>query len=159
LKQEWEKIEACAPTKTHFLKLPQEGVGISGTMITEGEKSLFPLEYSLAPEGPAPATEHTPAKEPESVAAVKPPTPVPAPTPKDPTEIHHVSFKKCDCDDAAALLAGGAGAIVAGATGGNIARNPPPVAVTPPEPVPAPVVVPPTPEPKPEVVPVVLKVP
>ncbi len=49
IKQEWEIIEECPPTRTHFLKLPQEGVGIYGTIITEGEKSLIPPNEQPCP--------------------------------------------------------------------------------------------------------------
>ena len=44
IKQEWQEIEDCKPTKTHFLQLPQYGIGISGTVITEGQKYLLPFD-------------------------------------------------------------------------------------------------------------------
>ena len=45
IKQEWELIELCAPTKTHFLQLPQAGIGIRGAPVTHGEKTLLPVDY------------------------------------------------------------------------------------------------------------------
>jgi hypothetical protein len=86
IKQEWEIIEECPPTRTHFLKLPQEGVGIYGTIITEGEKSLIPPNEQPCPAQSAPAR----AAAPQIV--------------KEVTEIHHVSFKKCDCAPVAAII-------------------------------------------------------
>lgn len=115
LKQEWEIIEECAPTRTHFLQLPVQGVGIYGTVISEGNKSLIPPEAQACPPQPkAECPAQTPClqkecpKCPEQKPCNSTTPAVPASEPKivyQTTEIHHVSFKKCcNCTAGAAVL-------------------------------------------------------
>ena len=77
IKQEWTNVENCQATTVHFLQLPQEGVGIRGNVIREGQKAE--LFDSCAAKGNG------------QVEATHPPSSM------EPTEIHHVSFMKCDC--------------------------------------------------------------
>ena len=77
--QEWQIVEGCQSTTTHFLQMPQKGVGIRGTVISEDRHSLLPPGWDDIPVTPS-----------EGGPGSKTRT-------SDPTEIHHVSFKNCDC--------------------------------------------------------------
>jgi hypothetical protein len=75
--QEWEIEEGCQSTKTHFLQMPQKGVGIRGTVISEDRHSLLPPGWDDLP-----------------VANIGSGNQY---SDQEPLEIHHVSFKRCDC--------------------------------------------------------------